>query len=152
MAWISSFSYYFSLLLKHFLTFTLIFWRKNILEGKSPHCHGTIQMQLLIFRSSHQRCSIWKSVLRNFTNFTGKHLCQSLFSDKVCRAQETLAQVLSYEICDISKSTFFTEHLWTTASISCLFIAFHNYFKPLLRVYYFSNMIFRTIIRLLNFA
>ena len=32
-----------------------------------------------IFRSSHQRCSMKKSVLRNFTKFTGKHLCQSLF-------------------------------------------------------------------------
>ena len=30
-------------------------------------------------RSSHQRCSLIKDVLRNFTKFTGKHLCQSLF-------------------------------------------------------------------------
>ena len=29
-------------------------------------------------RSSHQGCSIKKGVLRNFTKFTGKHLCQSL--------------------------------------------------------------------------
>ena len=30
-------------------------------------------------RSSHRRCSVRKSVLRNFTKFTGKHLlCQSL--------------------------------------------------------------------------
>ena len=29
-------------------------------------------------RSSHQRCSIIKGILRNFTKFTGKHLCQSL--------------------------------------------------------------------------
>ena len=35
------------------------------------------------FRSSHQRCSIKKGILRNFTKFTGKHLCQSLFFDKV---------------------------------------------------------------------
>ena len=34
-------------------------------------------------RSSHQRCSIKKGVLRNFTKFTGKHLCQSLFFSKV---------------------------------------------------------------------
>ena len=31
------------------------------------------------YRSSHQRCSIKKGVLRNFTIFTGKHLCQGLF-------------------------------------------------------------------------
>ena len=34
-------------------------------------------------RSSHQRCSIKKSVLRNFAKFTGKHLCQSFYFNKV---------------------------------------------------------------------
>ena len=28
-------------------------------------------------------CSVRKGVLRNFAKFTGKHLCQSLFSNKV---------------------------------------------------------------------
>ena len=40
----------------------------------------TIQMTT---RSSHQRCSVRKGVLRNFAKFTGKHLCQVLFSHKV---------------------------------------------------------------------
>ena len=31
--------------------------------------------------------------------------------------KETLAQVFSYEFCKISKNTFFTEHLWATASV-----------------------------------
>ena len=30
-------------------------------------------------RRSHQRCSIKKCVLKDFANFTGKHLCWSLF-------------------------------------------------------------------------
>ena len=30
-----------------------------------------------ISRSSHQRCSVEKGVLRNFAKFRGKHLCQS---------------------------------------------------------------------------
>ena len=34
-------------------------------------------------RSSHQRCSLRKGVIRNFAKFTGKHLCQSLFFYKV---------------------------------------------------------------------
>ena len=34
-------------------------------------------------RSSHGRCSIRKGVLRNFAKFTGKHLCQNLFFNKV---------------------------------------------------------------------
>ena len=35
------------------------------------------------FRSSHQRCSVRKGVLRKFTKFTGKHMCQSLYFNKV---------------------------------------------------------------------
>ena len=35
------------------------------------------------FRSSHWRCSVRKGVLRNFAKFTGKHLWQSLFFNKV---------------------------------------------------------------------
>ena len=57
--------------------------------------------------------SITKGVLRNFAKFAGKELCQSLFFNKVV---ETLAQVFSCEICEISKNTFFTEHIWTSAS------------------------------------
>ena len=53
-----------------------------------------------------------KGVLRNFAKFTGKHLRQSLFFNKV-----TLARVFSCKFCEISKNTFLTEHLWTTASL-----------------------------------
>ena len=31
--------------------------------------------------------------------------------------EETVAQVFSYEFCEISKNTFLTEHLWATASV-----------------------------------
>ena len=68
---------------------------------------------VLSYRSSRQKCSVRKGVLGNFTKFTGKHLCQSLFFNKVA---ETLAQVFSCEFCQISKNTFFTEHLRATAS------------------------------------
>ena len=37
----------------------------------------------VLFRSSHQRCSGTKGVHRSFTKFTGKHLCQSIFFNKV---------------------------------------------------------------------
>ena len=68
-------------------------------------------------KSIHQRCSLKKVVLRNFTKFTRKHLCQGLFFNEVVEAcnyikKETLAQVFS---CEISKNIFFIEHLWTTA-------------------------------------
>ena len=53
-----------------------------------------------------------KGVLRNFAKFTRKHLCQGFFFNKV----EALTQVFSCEFCEISTKTFFTEHLWATAS------------------------------------
>ena len=34
-------------------------------------------------RSRHRRCSMRKGVLRNVAKFTGKHVCQSLFFNKV---------------------------------------------------------------------
>ena len=43
----------------------------------------TNESQIQQYRGSHQRCSVKKSVLRNFTKFTGKHLCQRLFFNKV---------------------------------------------------------------------
>ena len=66
-----------------------------------------------MYRSSHHMCSMNKVVLRNFKEFTGKHLWQSRFFNK----KETLAQVFSCEFCEISKNIFFTEHLWETASL-----------------------------------
>ena len=42
------------------------------------------------FRSSHRRCSVRKAVLRNFAKFTRKHLCQSLFFNKVLGWPATL--------------------------------------------------------------
>ena len=35
------------------------------------------------YRRNHQRCSVERGVLGNFATFTGKHLCQSLFFNKV---------------------------------------------------------------------
>ena len=36
-----------------------------------------------ITRSNHQKCSIKKGVIRNFVKLTGKHMCQSIFFNKV---------------------------------------------------------------------
>ena len=57
-------------------------------------------------------CSVKKGVLKNFTKFTAKHLCQSLFFNKVAGLcnfinKETLAQFFSCEFCEISKNTLF---------------------------------------------
>ena len=52
------------------------------MQRKNSGCNETLQ-QVFRVRSSHQRCSIKKAVLRNFTKFTRKHLRQSLFFNKV---------------------------------------------------------------------
>ena len=52
-----------------------------------------------------------KGVLRYFTKFTGKYLCQSPFFNEVeaCNfiKKETLAQVFSCGLCENSQNTFF---------------------------------------------
>ena len=50
--------------------------------------------------------------------------------------KKTLAQVFSYEFCEISKNTFFTEHLRTTASE-----LLSNFFSSEL---YFRYVLFKT--------
>ena len=49
-----------------------------------------------MFRSSHRKCSVTKSVLINFAIFTGKHLCQILFFNKVavcCRRKVAAVKI-----------------------------------------------------------
>ena len=54
-----------------------------------------------------------KGVLINFAKFTGKHLCQGLFFNKVVGLRpatllkKTLALGFSCEFCEISMNTFF---------------------------------------------
>ena len=56
------------------LTFKTLILLSNISFADKPPA---------LFRSSHQKCSVKKDVLRNFAKFIGKHLCQSLFFIKV---------------------------------------------------------------------
>ena len=63
-----------------------------------------------------------KRCLKNFAKFTGKHLCQSLFFNKVAETcnvikKEALAQVFSCIFCEISKNTFFYRTSPVAASI-----------------------------------
>ena len=76
----------------------------------------------IIFSSSQRRCFVLKGVLRNFEKVTGKHLCQSLFYNKVAgwglqlyQKRDSATGVFSW-ILQVSKNTFFTEYLRMTAS------------------------------------
>ena len=67
----------------------------------------------LNYKSSRPDVFCQKGVLRNFAKVTGKHMCQSLFFNKVAGGAcnfikiETMAQVFSCEFCEISKNTIF---------------------------------------------
>ena len=68
-------------------------------------------------RSSRQEVFCKKDVLRNFTKFTGKHLRQSLFFNKICGpktcnfiTKETLAQLFSCQFCEIFWEHFFFQN------------------------------------------
>ena len=73
-------------------------------------------MTFSFLRSSRPDVLCESGVLRNFTKFSGKHLCQSPFFNKVADLtlfkKETLAQVLSCKFCEIFKNTFFIKHHW----------------------------------------
>ena len=69
-----------------------------------------------------------KGVLENFTKFTGKHLCQSLFFNKVVGlSPATLLKKELWHGCfpvnfaKFSRTLFFIEHLWWLLLHSYLF-------------------------------
>ena len=81
------------------------------------------QLHLITNRSSQQRCSVKKGVLRNFTKFTGKHLCQCLFFNKVAglRPASLLKKRFWHRCFPVNflkflRTPFFAEHLWRTTS------------------------------------
>ena len=94
-----------------------------------PGTYGLISSKLMkgvpIRRTSHHSCSIKKPALGNFAKFIGKHLCQSLFFNKVADLspatlfflKKILAQVFSCEFNKIFKNTFFTEHIRASVQI-----------------------------------
>ena len=70
-----------ALLLKIFLDFLLV----------SSSCSWKV-FRLDKFRSSPQRCYIKKRVLKNFTKFIGKQMCESLLFNKVADLRTTFLQ------------------------------------------------------------
>ena len=71
-----------------------------------------IKLEVILIRSSHQGCSIKKGFIRNFTKFTGKHLCQSLIKtliktlNKNFIQKQTLAQVFPVNFAKFLRTSF----------------------------------------------
>ena len=82
-------------------------------------CKFLILNFIFIVRSSRPEVFCKKGVLRNFTKFTGKHLCQSPFFNKVEGLRpSTLLKMRLWHRCfpvnfvKFLRTPFFIEHLW----------------------------------------
>ena len=73
------------------------------------------------YRSSHQKCSIKRAVLKNFSIFTGKHLCRSRFLLKLWAFRPaTLSKRNSNTGVFLWILWYFWEHpLWKTPMNNC---------------------------------
>ena len=81
-------------------------------------------VRLIITRSSHQRWSVKRGALKNFANFTGKHLCWSLFLTMLQSfnpvtffKRDSNTGILLQSLGNFY-NTYFEEPLRTTASVS----------------------------------
>ena len=100
------------------LSFTQNLWDKckdlNVPDTKKASGFGTIPPKL-VRKRANVLCQPLPRAIDN-------SLLKGVFPGKtkivlfIHSGKETLAQVFSCEFCKISKNTFFTEHLWMTAS------------------------------------
>ena len=89
-----------------------------------------------VFKGQKQLPEVFykKCVLRNFTKFTGKHLCQSLFFSEVAglRPATLLKKKLWHRCFPVNfakflRTTFFIEHLWWLLLNTDLYIFIFTY-------------------------
>ena len=103
-----------------FLSSRLLSWEINFILAASSLIHFSIAIVSATCKSSHQRCSAKKGVLRKNTFARVSFLINFI-------KKETLAQVFSCEFCEISKSTFFCRTPLVAASAHlCLKHANHR--------------------------
>ena len=95
------------------------------------------------FKSSHRRCSFIKDV-KNFENFTGKHLCWSLFLIKLQLSRpatlwkgDFMKRCFPVKKNRIFKNTYFKEHLKKKNICQWLLLALHMRWNQL----YISTMV-----------
>ena len=93
------------------------FTLRNISQNTVSKLHDAFAWRFLSRKTlscaeALKRCSIIKGVLRNFAKFPRKHLCQSLFFNKVAGLRP--------------EKTFFTEHLWTTKGLKSTVVELKN--------------------------
>ena len=97
----------------------IFFFQRCILNCQTSQVfNGWVLNTALYFEMYRSRCSqmfFKKGVLKNFTIFTRKHLCWSLFLVKKLYSKETPAQVFSCRYCGIFKNSYFYRALLLAA-------------------------------------
>ena len=121
----SNFLFY---IFKYFMSHTSIYPGDNeviwgLLTTTSVLSAIIVDTKTVYAEAAPKRCSMWKGVFRNFTKFTGKHLCQTLSFNKLAglRPATSSKKILWHRCFPVNFAkflrTFFAEHLWTTASV-----------------------------------
>ena len=98
----------------------------------------------LSYRSNHQRCSLKKVFLKNFRKFSGKHLCWSLFFNKVSRLRPAtlLKKRLQQRCFPVNFVKFLRIRFWKSTSRWLLVFVIHltvSFCKEVLYIY--SNLL-----------
>ena len=124
-----------------------------------------VYFSISLFRSSRTEVFCKKIVLRNFAKFTGKHLCQGLFFNKVAGLTHTTLfkkrlwrRCFPVNFAKFLRAPFIIEHLWwllqavlqllwNSSKNNCdgvqVLVNFHvtlSSFEPLLRKSYISSV------------
>ena len=84
-----------------------------------PQLFQKILLPSKMFRSSRPKVFCKKGAIRNFTKFSGKHLCQGLIFNEVAGLRlATLSKMRFWHRCfpvnfvEFLRTLFFIEHLW----------------------------------------
>ena len=84
-------------------------FNKNEAESKTENPNWVLEKWSLYFSSRSSRPEVFckKGVLRNFTKFTEKHLCQSLFFNK-----DAGCRCFPVNFAKFLRTSFFIEQIW----------------------------------------
>ena len=107
----------------------------------------------LLYRSSHQTCSLKKVFIKNFTKIIG-NTCVSvsfLMKPEACNfiKKETPTKIFSCQFCESFKNTFFTKH-FKTASSFCN--SSHTFILQKCFIYLFKPNLLEKLTKAHNFA
>ena len=76
-------------------------------------------LENVLSEAAVQRCSVKRGLLRNFAKFTGKHLCQSHFFNKVAVMRSAAflkkrlwSRCFPVDFVKLLRTPFFVEYLW----------------------------------------